>query len=80
MYDNMMIAIQWITLVISVIASIGINYKKRFSFYLYIVSNALMIVLFVSQKNVAQVFQFGFFIGLNIHGLVKWKKDVDAHG
>lgn len=65
--------VQWLALLLSVVGSLMINYKKQYGFYVYLISNALMVYMFVRLQNVAQSIQFIFFIVLNIHGIIKWR-------
>ena len=53
-----------------------VNFKKRFGFIIWILSNIVWIVVnIIGPTNISQIIMYVIYMGLNIHGFIYWKKD-----
>lgn len=64
-----------LALILSLTGNILVNYKKRFGFVIWSVSNIVWIVVnFMSYFNVSQVVMYLVYLCLNIQGFIVWGK------
>jgi len=66
-------------LILSIAGNLLVNYKKKMGFIIWVISNSCWIIvnLISVQINWFQIIMFAVFIGLNIHGLINWKRNAD---
>jgi nicotinamide riboside transporter PnuC len=71
--------IEWFSaaaLVLAVTGNLLVNFKKRFGFIIWILSNiAWIVVNIIGPTNISQIIMYVIYMGLNIHGFIYWKKD-----
>ena len=67
-------------LILSVGGNILINLKKKLGFVVWMISNSIWVAvnLISIQINWFQITMFVVFIGLNLHGLINWKKSMPS--
>ena len=64
----------WTATVISITGVVLNNYRSKWCFGLWLVSNALCFVIHYRKRMVALTVRDLVFLGLAIHGLVMWSK------
>ena len=61
---------------LSISGNLLVNLRKKSGFVLWIVSNALWILVnFIGPTNWSQVALFVVYALLNVHGYIKWSKE-----
>lgn len=72
----MIIVLSVLALVMSLTGNIFINFKKRFGYIVWIVSNVLWIIInFTDHLNVSQVIMYLVYTVLNAQGYILWSKN-----
>ena len=64
-----------VALVLSLSGNILINFKKRFGFVVWFLSNVCWIVVnLLGKPNWLQIIMFIVYMALNVQGWLKWKR------
>jgi nicotinamide riboside transporter PnuC len=70
-----MFIISIIATILSFTGNLGVNNKKLWGFYVWIVSNILWVIIALNTPNYPQVIMFVGYSMLNVHGIIKWSKE-----
>lgn len=72
----MIIFLSVIALILSLMGNVMLNFKNKFGYIVWILSNVLWIAInYLDHLNVPQVIMYLTYTLLNVHGFIRWSRN-----
>jgi len=65
----------WLITIASIIGTVANIYKKKWCFWIWLVTNSLWLIIDFRAGLYAQAFLFGIYLLLAVWGLYRWNRD-----